>query len=130
MLPPDHPREKIDPHLECEKQLVSYGSRPYNFSILQHTEVYSLTTATQRLEMRDDKDIKKMAERASAALGCNVTEYVTRLILENAPKVLEEQSRIELTNQQFERFLTICDQGKPLSPRIRKAAERLDEEGL
>jgi uncharacterized protein (DUF1778 family) len=87
-------------------------------------------SATQRLEMRVDDEVKRLAERAASALGCNVTEYISRLIRESAPKVLETQTTITLTNQQFDEFIAACEQAKPLSPRLRKAAQRLDEEGF
>ena len=45
----------------------------------------------KRIEMRVDADTKNMAERASAALGyASLTEYLTRLIREDAPMVLQE----------------------------------------
>lgn len=87
-------------------------------------------STTQRIEMRVDTETKKMADLASAALGCNVTQYISRLIRENAPRVLEEQSKIVLTNQQFDQFIAICKEGKPLSQRIHDVAKRLDTEGF
>jgi uncharacterized protein (DUF1778 family) len=83
------------------------------------------------MEMRVDPEIKRLAERASAALGCaSVTEFVSALIRENAPKILQQQSAIDLTNAQFDRFMAICnDTERKPSDRILKAAKRLDEEG-
>jgi uncharacterized protein (DUF1778 family) len=53
------------------------------------------------------------------------------LIRANAPKILEQQANIEVTNQQFDQFMTICmDKSKVPSPRILEAAQRLDREGL
>jgi len=85
----------------------------------------------ERIEMRVDPAIKQLAERASAALGCaSMTEFLTSLIRENAPKILEQQSTIEVTNAQFDRFMAICNdiERKP-SARILEAAKRLDAEG-
>ena len=89
-----------------------------------------MATSTQRIEMRVDTVIKQMAERASAVSGCSLTEYITRLIAENAPKVLKMQTEINLTNKEFDRFVEVCRVAKPPSPRILDAAECLDNEGF
>ena len=89
-----------------------------------------MATSTQRIEMRVDAVVKQMAERASAVSGCTLTEYITRLIAENAPKALKMQMEISLANKQFDQFVEICRAGKPPSPRILEAAERLDKEGF
>jgi len=85
----------------------------------------------ERIEMRVDPDIKKMAERASATLGfASLTEYVANLIRENAPKVLAHDATIQLANAQFDHFLQICnDTERKPSKRILDAAKRLDDEG-
>jgi len=89
------------------------------------------TPQRERIEMRVSTDIKQMAERASAALGCaSLTEYITRLISENAPKILQREASIQLTNDQFDNFLAICnDTERKPSSRIKEAAKRLDTEG-
>lgn len=85
----------------------------------------------ERMEMRVDPEIKRLAERASAVLGCaSVTEFVSTLIRDNAPKILEQQSAIEVTNAQYDRFMAICsDTERKPSERILEAAKRLDAEG-
>jgi len=85
----------------------------------------------ERIEMRVDPEIKSMAERASAALGCaSLTEYMVRLIRDNAPKTLEQETTIRLTNAQFDHFLKTChDLNRQPSDKIMKAAKRLDAEG-
>lgn len=85
----------------------------------------------ERIEMRVEVEIKQMAERASAALGCaSLTEFITRLIRDNAPEILQHESAIQLTNAQFDNFVAICEdtERKP-SDRIMEAAKRLDAEG-
>ncbi|MES9905420.1 MAG: DUF1778 domain-containing protein [Sedimenticola sp.] len=88
-------------------------------------------TRRERIEMRVDADIKQLAERASAALGCaSLTEFLTSLIRDNAPEILEREASIQLTNAQFDNFMTICNdiEQKP-GARILEAAKRLDAEG-
>jgi len=90
------------------------------------------TSQRERIEMRVDIEIKQLAERASAALGCaSLTEFITRLICENAPKILQHENSIQLTNAQFDNFIAICNdaESKP-SARILEAAKRLDDEGF
>ena len=50
-----------------------------------------------RLDMRLDSRVKKKAEKASALLGLrSLTEYVVRLIEEDATKVIAEHESITL----------------------------------
>lgn len=90
------------------------------------------TAQRQRIEMRIDASLKQLAERAAAAQGCvSITEFISSLIRENAPKILEQEMAIHLSNAQFDRFIEVCNETerKP-SERILKAAQRLDEEGF
>ena len=86
----------------------------------------------ERIEMRVDADIKQLAERASAALGCaSMTEFITTLIRENAPRILQQETSIQVTNAQFDHFMAICNDTEPKpSARIMEAAKRLDAEGF
>lgn len=82
--------------------------------------------------MRVDLETKLMAERASAALGCSsLTEYITRLIRENSPEIIQQQTEIKLSNQQFDNFIELCEDVtlKP-SETLLAAAKRLDKDGL
>jgi uncharacterized protein (DUF1778 family) len=92
----------------------------------------SISSNNQRIEMRVDLETKQMAERASVALGCSsLTEYITRLIRENSPRIIQQQTDIKLSIQQFEHFIEVCEDTslKP-SKRILAAAKRLDDVGL
>ena len=86
----------------------------------------------QRIEMRVDLETKQMAERASVALGCSsLTEYITRLIRENSPQIIQKQTAIKLSNQQFDQFIELCeDETLKPSKRLLEASKRLDEEGF
>ncbi len=85
-----------------------------------------------RFEFQTDVDTKLLAERAAAAAGCaSVSEFVNGLIRENAPKILEQQKTIILTNAAFDQFAEACQAApQPLSPKIVAAADRLDKEGF
>jgi len=86
----------------------------------------------ERIEMRVDNETKRMAERAAAALGCSsLTEFITRLIRDNAPQILQDEATIKLTDAQFDNFMTVCNDTtmKP-SDKLVTAAKRLDKEGF
>jgi len=92
----------------------------------------TVSSNNQRIELRVDLETKQIAERASAALGCaSLTEYITRLIRENSPQIIQQQTEIKLSNQQFDHFIALCEDTtlKP-SSRLVRAAKRLDEEGF
>lgn len=84
-----------------------------------------------RIEMRVDAETKQLAERASAALGCaSLTEFMVRLIRDNAPSILEQQSTIRLAADRLDQFIAAC-QRSDLEPsqKLKEAAQRLDAEG-
>ena len=85
----------------------------------------------ERIEIRVDPEIKRLAERAAAALGCaTVTEFITGLIRERAPQILQHQAAIRLTNEQFDQFMALCNNPDyPLNDRLAAAAQKLDNEG-
>lgn len=89
-----------------------------------------MTVAADRIDMRVNGQVKQLAERAAGVLGCTVTEYLVRLIQQDAPRVLRGETEILLGNAQFGRFAELCKQSKPPSPRILAAAKRLDSEGF
>jgi len=85
----------------------------------------------ERIDMRVEHSIKQLAERASAARGASVTEYISSLIREDAPKILENEASITLTNAQFDHFMAVCNEieQKP-GKQILDAAKRLDSDGF
>lgn len=87
-------------------------------------------SAAKRMDIRIDAETRKLAERASAASGSSMTQYLSQLIRKDAPKILEEVEIIKLKNEQFDRFVDLCSQEEPLSDKIVEAARKLDEEGF
>jgi uncharacterized protein (DUF1778 family) len=85
---------------------------------------------SERLETRLDPETKRLAERAAALGFGSMADYITRLIREDAPGRLAAQALIEVTSDQFDRFLAACeDTSRTPGERLRQAAARLDEEG-
>lgn len=81
--------------------------------------------------MRVDAETKLLAERAAAALGCaSLTEFMVRLIRDNAPQILQAQAAIELTSAQFDLFMQLSAAAPAPDERLKAAAARLDQEGF
>jgi|TARA_B100000745_G_scaffold209552_1_gene138591 uncharacterized protein (DUF1778 family) len=89
-----------------------------------------MATKTERVEARFLPEIKALAERAASVSGVTLTEYLASLVREDAPKTLKSHTEIQLTNQQFDNFLAICEAEQEPSKAILDAAKRLDEEGF
>ncbi len=85
---------------------------------------------TERIEARFLPEIKQLAERAALVRGITLTDYLARLVRKDAPKTLKAYSEIQLTNQQFDDFITICEAEHKPSQAIMDAAKRLDKEGF
>ena len=84
-----------------------------------------------RYEMQWDEETHALAERAARASGLtSIKAYVTQLVKQHAPEVLEAYSSIQLTNAQFDAFCRACDYPPTPTTRLRKAAQALDQDGF
>lgn len=87
--------------------------------------------ATARLDIRLDEDIKAKAEKASALLGLkSLTEYVVRLMDEDATHVIEEHESITVKDSVFDEFLMACEKSKAPNQALLDAAKFADESGI
>ena len=69
--------------------------------------------ADVRLDICLDEDIKAKAEKASALLGLkSLTEYVVRLIDEDATQVIAKYESITIEANVFDQFIAACDEAK------------------
>ena len=85
----------------------------------------------ERMNFRLAPEDKELAERACAASGQSMTDYLVNLIRKDAPEVLKRQATVTLTNAQFDNFMAVChDKTLVPSPRILEAARKLDQEGF
>lgn len=89
-----------------------------------------MASKTERVEARFMPDVKLLAERAAVASGVSLTDYLAKLVREDAPKTLKAHTEIQLTNQQFDHFIKICEAEHEPGQVIKNAARRLDEEGF
>ncbi|GEA52334.1 hypothetical protein VIN01S_31380 [Vibrio inusitatus NBRC 102082] len=87
--------------------------------------------ATARLDIRLDEEIKAKAEKASALLGLkSLTEYVVRLMDEDATHVIEEHESIVVKDSVFDEFIVACEKARAPNRSLLEAAKLTNESGI
>ena len=87
--------------------------------------------ATARLDIRLDEEIKTKAEKASALLGLkSLTEYVVKLMDEDATQVIEDHESITVKSNVFDEFMAACDKGQAPNQALINAVKFTDESGI
>ncbi len=87
--------------------------------------------ATARLDLRLDEEIKAKAEKASALLGLkSLTEYVVRLMEEDADQVIEKYENITIEGDAFDRFVDACNKAKAPNQSLKDALIFSDSKGI
>jgi uncharacterized protein (DUF1778 family) len=80
--------------------------------------------STSRIDMRIDDATKAAALKAAALKGMkSLTEYVVRLIEQDAQKVIKEHGSIVVKGDVFDRFLSACEATEAPNHKLREAAE-------
>ncbi len=112
---------KVDWLKSMQYNLFWYGKDTYKGDYM----------ATTRLDIRLDEEIKAKAEKASALLGLkSLTEYVVRLMDENATQVILQHESIEVKNDIFDEFLTACDNAKAPNQALIDAVQLANKSGI
>ena len=89
------------------------------------------TVATTRIDMRLDEEIKAKAEKASALLGLkSLTEYIVRLIDDNATQVIAQNESIIVDDDVFDRFMSACERVRKPNKALRDARSFTEEQGI
>ncbi|MBE0508458.1 MAG: DUF1778 domain-containing protein [Marinospirillum sp.] len=87
--------------------------------------------ATARLDIRLDEEIKAKAEKASALLGLkSLTEYIVRLVNEDATHVIKEHESILVKDSVFDEFMLACDKAKAPNQALLDAVKFTAESGI
>ena len=87
--------------------------------------------ALARFDMRLDEEVKAKAEKASALLGMNsLTEYVVKLMDDNASRVIAEHESMVVEDDIFDRFLNACEEAARPNQALVDAAARTRELGI
>ena len=80
---------------------------------MEFNRTLEIDMARTRLDIRLDEKIKAKAEKASTLLGLkSLTEYVVRLINEDASRVIDEYEILEVNDNVFDEFLCACEKAK------------------
>lgn len=84
-----------------------------------------------RLDMRLDSRVKEKAEKASALLGLrSLTDYVVRLIEEDATRVIAEHESITVEDDVFDRFMHACAKAEGPNAALRDALRFTRKSGV
>lgn len=87
--------------------------------------------ALTRFDMRLDEDIKAKAEKASALLGMkSLTEYVVKLMENDATQVIAEHESMTVKNDIFDRFMSACEKVDKPNEALLKAAALTKDQGI
>lgn len=87
--------------------------------------------ATARLDLRLDDTIKLKAEKAASLLGLkSLTEYVVKLMDENASKVIAEHENIILKEDIFSQFMAACENAQEPNDALKTALQLSREQGF
>lgn len=86
---------------------------------------------TARLDMRLNEEIKVKAEKASALLGLkSLTDYVVRLIDNNATQVIAQHESITVENDIFDRFMSACEKAQTPNKALLNATAYTKKQGI
>lgn len=87
--------------------------------------------AITRLDMRLDEKTKAKAEKASALLGLkSLTEYIVRLIDENATRVIAQHESIIVEDDVFDRFMNACEEARKPNKALMDATSFTKEQDI
>jgi uncharacterized protein (DUF1778 family) len=77
-----------------------------------------------RIELRVEDSLKRLIERAAAMLGMSVSAYIVSTSVSDARRVINEESRTQLSLADWERFQNILSAPPPPTAALKKAAGR------
>ena len=84
-----------------------------------------------RFDMRLDQEIKAKAEKASALLGLkSLTEYIVKLIDDNATQVIAQHESIIVENDIFDLFISACEKTQKPNKALLDATSFTREQGI
>lgn len=84
-----------------------------------------------RFDMRLESDIKIKAEKAAALLGLkSLTEYVSKLMDEDASRVISQHETIVVENDVFDRFVKACDNAGHPNEALKDALDFTKKSGI
>lgn len=94
------------------------------------TATNSTPRQKERLEVRLDAGLKQLALDASALDNTDLTTLVTRGLKREIEDIQQRHRVIPLSAEAFERFKSLVEMTRPMSPSLKRAAESLEHEGF
>ena len=86
---------------------------------------------TARLDIRLDAEIKRKAEKATALLGFkSLTEYLIKLMEDNATQVIADHENLTLKNDVFDSFMVACEKAQKPNDKLLKAVNFTKQQGF
>ncbi|MCJ8312967.1 MAG: DUF1778 domain-containing protein [Saccharospirillaceae bacterium] len=87
--------------------------------------------ATARLDIRLDEQIKAKAEKASALLGLkSLTEYIVKIMDEDASNVISEHEQMTLEDNRFDQFIIACEKTSAPNNALLDAVKFTEQSGI
>jgi len=87
--------------------------------------------ATARLDMRLDEAVKVKAEKATVLLGHkSLTEYIVKLMDQDATKVIAQHESMTIEDDAFDRFWAACNKVSKPNQALREATEQFNAQGF
>lgn len=87
--------------------------------------------ATARLDIRLNDDLKAKAEKASALLGMkSLTEYIVKLMDEDATKVIKTHESMTVKDDLFDAFIMACEQARAPNKALLDAVQFAEQSGI
>lgn len=93
--------------------MTHYGNVLRTTGAPMNTSLAGGNEQSARLSCRVNPRIKQRAEEAAAFLGQSMTDFTEAALNEKAESVLELAHRIQLSERDFERFVTAIEVPKP-----------------
>ncbi len=81
-------------------------------------------TKTARVDFRIAAEQKETIEKAAALSGLNLSDFIVATFLARAAEVLQERSRIILSERDWQLFVDALEEDREPTEAAKKAAER------
>ena len=73
-----------------------------------------------RIDLRVDRNKKKIISRAAEILGVNITQFILERVLPEAEKIVSDNHRVRLPKKEWERFCAKLDEPPKDLPELRR----------
>ena len=90
----------------------------------------TLRAKNTRVEMRTSQAQRDILDRATATCGLSMTDFILNAALERSGEVLERDNKITLKNEEFDHFITVCNEAREPNQALRNAFKNARERGI